>query len=128
MHVKTILVSLFLAATAAAAPTGLSGNGWPSLPKSSNSFNNIGNAGIGKGTQNNPSIGNDDASHNGSGNAIGSHNGDGNTINSQNEILNFENGANSRQVSEEVVAAIKSLTLVCRSSNSEGVMSCTWQS
>ncbi|KAH8165686.1 hypothetical protein CIB48_g2564 [Xylaria polymorpha] len=136
MQVKSIIVSLFLAATAAAAPAGLGGNGWPSLPTNSNSFNNIGN-GIGKDTQNNPSIGsddgsndgngntvgNDDGSNNGNGNTIGSNNGNGSTFDSHNEILNFENGANSRQVSEEVVAAMKSLTLICRSSNSEGVMS-----
>ncbi|KAI0457942.1 hypothetical protein F5B21DRAFT_500963 [Xylaria acuta] len=114
MQVKAIIVSLFLAATVAAAPTGPNTDSFNGIGNG-NSFSGIGN-GIGKDTQNNPSVGNDNASRNGNGNTVGSNND-----------LNFY-GETSRQVSQEVVAAMKSLALTCRSSNGEGVMSCTWKS
>ncbi|KAI0490848.1 hypothetical protein F4859DRAFT_508641 [Xylaria cf. heliscus] len=112
MQVKAIIISLFLAATVAAAPTGPNGNGGAYLPTNSDSSNNRNN------NQSNPSLSND----------IANRNGNGNTVASNNDILNFNYGATSRQVSQEVVAAMKSLSLICRGSNSEGVMSCTWQS
>ncbi|KAI0416780.1 hypothetical protein F5X98DRAFT_342821 [Xylaria grammica] len=140
MQAKALIVSLFLAATVAAAPVkeGSEG-GKPDFPSNENSFNNIGN-GIGKDTENNPTVGNDVGSHNGNnnGNDNGNNNGNGNTIGSNNQLtgdneflndfLNVNYGATSRQISQEVVAAMKSLTLTCSPIGEGGVVSCKWQS
>ncbi|KAI1126032.1 hypothetical protein F5Y10DRAFT_220116 [Nemania abortiva] len=127
MQVKALIISLFLAASVAAAPTRPKSNNGLDLPTTKSSF---GGLGIGNDNHDNPAIGNgnDNASHNGNGS------GDGNSFGSNNkneflnnDSLNFSYGANSRQISEKVVAAMKSLTMTCISSG-EGVMSCTWKS
>ncbi|KAI0903242.1 hypothetical protein F4823DRAFT_629576 [Ustulina deusta] len=129
MQIRYLAVSLFLAATVAAAPFEQKDSEWPNLE---NSFNDIGNTlTLEKDAQNNPAVGNGVGSHNGNDN--GNNNGNGNTIGSNNQItednefLNINYGATSQQISEEVVAAMKSLTLIC-SSIGEGVMNCTWKS
>ncbi|TGJ79663.1 hypothetical protein E0Z10_g9106 [Xylaria hypoxylon] len=103
MQSKAFIVSLFLAATVAAAPAtekGIgSGSGRPDFPSNENSFNNVGN-GIGKDTENNPVVGNDIGSHNGNGNTIGSNNqltGDNKFLN---DFLNVNYGAMSEQISQ----------------------------
>ncbi|KAI1311530.1 hypothetical protein F5Y03DRAFT_343389 [Xylaria venustula] len=122
MQFTALFVSLFLALTVAAAPFEPKDSGLPDLE---NSFNNIGNG------ENNPSVGD----HNGNNN--GNNNGNGNTIGSNNQLtgdneflndfFNVNLGATSQQISKEVVAAVKSLTLSCSSSD-EGELSCTWKS
>ncbi|KAI0874590.1 hypothetical protein GGS24DRAFT_458741 [Hypoxylon argillaceum] len=124
MQVRALIISLFLAASVAAAPARSKGHKSHENPSESVDNN------IGKDMQNNPAIDNDNANHDGNGNG----DGNGSTIDSNNggngilnDSLNFNYGADSRQISEEVVAAMKSLTLTCHSS-SEGVMSCKWKS
>ncbi|KAI1419320.1 hypothetical protein F5Y12DRAFT_778657 [Xylaria sp. FL1777] len=95
MQVKALIVSLFLAATVAAAPFGQKDSETPNLE---NAFNNIGNG------ENNPSLGSHDGNNN------GNNNGNGNTIGSNNQFtednkflndfLNVNYGATGQQVSQ----------------------------
>ncbi|KAI0403677.1 hypothetical protein F4802DRAFT_570603 [Xylaria palmicola] len=182
MQVKSLVVSLFLAATVAAAPArplgnGRPGNGMakdahnsPSIGNGNGSHNGNGNSNVsysknGNGNGNmfgsnnestgniggsdnntqpgfNPSVGDNNDSYNGNGNSNESHNGDGNgngnmfgsnnhdtgNNNILNNSLNSNNGASSRQVSQEVVAAIKGLALTCTGPDGAGAMSCKWES
>ncbi|KAI1283602.1 hypothetical protein F5Y07DRAFT_156930 [Xylaria sp. FL0933] len=127
MQVTAIVASLFLAAAVAAAPLAQKDSGIPDLE---NSLNHIGN-----GNENNPSVGSDNGNNNGNDN--GNNNGNGNTIGSNdqftgdnkflNDFLNVNYGATSQQVSEGVVAAMKSLRLTC-SPNGKEFMTCVWES
>ncbi|GAP87599.1 hypothetical protein SAMD00023353_0900700 [Rosellinia necatrix] len=137
MQVKALIVSLFLAATVSAAPTEKYGYGKGDIEtltseindnfKGNDVANGVGKGGIVKDVLNHNVAGNGNGNNNGNGNAIASGNhgtGDNNVLN---DSLNFNSGATSRQVSEEVMAAMKSLTLTCIAGN-EGAMSCTWKS
>ncbi|KAI1368095.1 hypothetical protein F5Y08DRAFT_296505 [Xylaria arbuscula] len=123
MHIKALVLSLVLATTVAALPLGREGSEWPSLK---DSLNDIGNN-----NENNPEVGSDNGNNNGnnngSGNTIGQNkfefSGDNNFLT---DLVNINYGAMSKQISEDVVAALKSLTSGC-SSDEKGAMSCKWQ-
>ncbi|KAJ8123777.1 hypothetical protein ONZ43_g355 [Nemania bipapillata] len=119
MQVKALIISIFLAASVAAVPTKSKGHKGGDESSNEDSLNGIGN-GIGKDSQNNPTW----ASNNGDGSTFGTNDGHNNILN---DAFNVNYGADSGKISEEVVAAMKSLTLTCHS-HSDGVMSCRWES
>ncbi|KAI3322977.1 hypothetical protein HD806DRAFT_535471 [Xylariaceae sp. AK1471] len=136
MQYKALLVSLILALTVTAAPAqpkeqkgsvpDVISNVISPIVTSNKDTSNANGKGNGNG--------NSDSSSNPptSGGANNTGNGNShNQIGSENDpmiltdLLDINFGATDHQTSQEVVAAIKRLTLTCTSSQS-GVMTCTW--
>ncbi|KAJ8132790.1 hypothetical protein O1611_g837 [Lasiodiplodia mahajangana] len=122
MQAKALIISLFLAASVAAAPVRSRDNKWCDSPTNKDSSN-----GMGSDNETDPALSASNANHNGigNGNSLLSNNKNENENELLNDSFNFSYGADSRRISEDVVAALQSLTMTCTSSG-EGVMSCTW--